>query len=47
MSAMQRRKGARLEREIVELHRSIGIHAEPLVLLPWQVWARLLAKVSR
>ena len=32
MSAMQRRKGARLEREIVELHRSIGIHAERVPL---------------
>jgi Holliday junction resolvase len=105
---MQRRKGARLEREIVEQHRALGVHAErvplsgaaryqgncadvdvyvfgrdaaplvtevkgrksgegfatlerwlgendalflrrnnaaPLVVLPWHVWARLLAKV--
>jgi Holliday junction resolvase len=108
MSAKQRRKGARLERELVELHRGLGVHAErvplsgamryqgsghdvdvyalgreasplvsavkgrgsgegfktlerwlgendalflrrdhaePLVLLPWQVWARILAKL--
>ena len=32
MSAMQRRKGARIEREIVELHRSLGIHAERVPL---------------
>src|SRR5262245_32459872 len=106
--ARHRRKGDRIEREIVEAHRTVGIHAEryppsgasrfrgsghdidiyafgreaaplvaeckphgngagftqperwlgeyyllflrrdraePLVLLPWRVWARLLAKV--
>ena len=110
MSASERRKGARLEREIVDLHRRLGIHAErvplsgamryqggahdvdvyglgrdagplccevkarrggkgfktlerwlsdndalflrrdhaePLVLLPWRAWARLLAKARR
>jgi Holliday junction resolvase len=109
VSAMQRRKGLRLEREIVELHRVLGIHservplsgaqryqnngsdvdvyafgrnvaplkaevkgrkdgqgfatlerwlgendilflrrnyAEPLVVLPWRIWARLLAAIK-
>lgn len=32
MSAMQRRKGLRLEREIVDLHRGLGIHAERVPL---------------
>lgn len=32
MSAMQRRNGARIEIEIVGLHRDIGIHAEPVPL---------------
>ena len=29
---MQRRKGARLEREIVELHRTLGLRAERVPL---------------
>lgn len=32
MSAMQRNKGARIEREVVELHRKLGIHAERVPL---------------
>jgi hypothetical protein len=32
MSAMQRRKGARIEREIVNRHREVGIHAERVPL---------------
>jgi Holliday junction resolvase len=32
MSKMQRRKGARIEREIVELHRSLGLRAERVPL---------------
>jgi Holliday junction resolvase len=28
VSAWQRRKGARLEREVVDLHHSLGVHAE-------------------
>jgi Holliday junction resolvase len=32
MSAMQRRKGLRLERELVELHRSIGVYSERVPL---------------
>jgi Holliday junction resolvase len=28
MGAMQRRKGGRLEREIVDKHKALGIHAE-------------------
>ncbi len=32
MSAYQRRKGARLERELVELHRGLGVHAERVPL---------------
>ena len=32
MGAMQRRKGARVERELVELHKSIGVHAERVPL---------------
>jgi hypothetical protein len=111
VSAMQRRKGARVERELVELHKALGIHAErvplsgamrykgngadldcyifgpeaapligevkarkagagfatiarwlgpdndllflksnnaePMVVLPWRTWARLLARVQR
>lgn len=32
MSAMQRRKGGRIEREIVALHKAAGIHAERVPL---------------
>jgi Holliday junction resolvase len=32
VSAAQRRKGARIEREIVALHRELGIHAEKVPL---------------
>jgi Holliday junction resolvase len=32
MSAMQRRKGARIEREIVALHIAAGVHAEKVPL---------------
>jgi Holliday junction resolvase len=32
MSKMQRDKGARIEREIVDLHRALGIHAERVPL---------------
>jgi hypothetical protein len=32
MSRMQRDKGARIERDIVELHRGLGLRAEPVPL---------------
>ena len=32
MSAMQRRKGARIEREIVNRHKELGVHAERVVM---------------
>jgi Holliday junction resolvase len=32
MTVMQRRKGLRIEREIVELHRAIDVHAERVPL---------------
>jgi Holliday junction resolvase len=32
MSAMQRRKGARVEREIVNRHKELGVHAERVVM---------------
>jgi Holliday junction resolvase len=32
MSKMERNKGARIEREIVELHRELGVHAEKVPL---------------
>lgn len=32
MGAMQRRKGGRVEREIVNLHKAVGIHAERVPL---------------
>jgi Holliday junction resolvase len=32
MGAMQRRKGQRIERELVELHKAIGVYAERVPL---------------
>lgn len=32
MGAMERAKGARIEREIVDLHRKMGVHAERTIL---------------
>ena len=32
MGAMSKRKGSRIERELVELHRDIGVHAERVPL---------------
>jgi hypothetical protein len=71
-----RDKGNRAERDIVESHKSLGLHAEryplsgtsrfrgsghgafdafflrrnnadPLVVLPWKMWARILERVRR
>ena len=50
--ARHRRKGDRIERierwlgeyDLLVLKRN---YADPLVLLPWRVWARLLERVRR
>ena len=46
--ARHRRKGDRIERELVDRHKALFLrrnNADPLVLLPWRIWARILERV--